>query len=65
MKKQFMCSYFNIYELDAFFLVTNASRHRAFNRVERRMAPISKELGGVLLEQEHFGVHFDDKGSAI
>ena len=29
------------------------------------MAPISKELGGVLLEHKHFGVHFDDKGSAI
>ena len=32
-------------------------------RVERRMAPLSKRLGGVLLEHKYFGTHLDDKGS--
>ena len=56
--------YFNTYNLDAFFLVTNAPRFSAFN-IERRMVPLSKDLDGVLLEHEHFGVHLDDKGNTI
>ena len=56
--------YFNTYDLDAFFLVTNIPGHSAFNRVERRMAARSKELGGVSPEHKHFGVHLDDKGNA-
>ena len=51
--------------MDAFFLVTNAPGRSAFNRVERRMAPLSKELSGVLLEHEHFGSHLDDRGNTI
>ena len=51
--------------MNAFLLVANAPGRSAFNRVDRRMAPLSKELGGVSLEQEHFGVHFDDKGNTI
>ena len=31
--------YFHTYDLDAFFLVTNAPGRSAFSRVERRMAP--------------------------
>ena len=46
----FAIDYFHTYDLDAFFLVTNAPGRSAFNRVERRMAPLSKELSGVLLE---------------
>ncbi|GBP50086.1 hypothetical protein EVAR_17347_1 [Eumeta japonica] len=30
--------------------------------VERRMAPLSKRLAGVILPHEHFGSHLDDKG---
>ena len=51
--------------LDAFFLVTNAPGRNAFNRVDRRMASFSKELGGVLLKHEDFGAHLDDKGNTI
>ena len=40
--------YFNTHDLDAFFLVTNAPGRSAFNRIKRRVAPLSKELGGVL-----------------
>ena len=56
---------FNTYDLDVFFLLKNASGRSAFNRVERRKAPLNIELGGVLLEHEHFGVHLDDKGDTI
>ena len=35
--------YFNTFDVHAFFLVTNAPGRSAFNRVERRMAPLSKE----------------------
>ena len=57
--------YSNTYDLDAFFLVTNAPGRSTFSRVKRKMAPLSKELGGVLLELEHFGAHLDDKGNTI
>ena len=33
--------YFNTYDLDAFFLVTNAPGCSAFKRAERRIAPLS------------------------
>ena len=29
------------------------------------MAPLCKELGGVLLEIKYFGAHLDDKGNTI
>ena len=29
------------------------------------MAPLCKELGGVLPEHQHFGAHLDDKGNTI
>ena len=63
-KNNLMCRYFNINDLDAFFLVTNAPGRSAFNSVERRMASFSKELG-VLLKHEDFGAHLDDKGNTI
>ena len=59
----FTVDYFNLYDLYALFFVTNAPGLNTFNRVERRMAPLSKELGGVLLEHKHFGAHLDDKGN--
>ena len=62
----FAVDYFNTYDLDAFFLVTNAPGLSAFNRAERRMVPLKKELSGVLLVQhEHCGAHLDDKGNTI
>ena len=29
------------------------------------MAPLSKELAGVILEHQHFGTHLDDRGNTI
>lgn len=61
----YVVNYFSTYDLDAFFLVTNAPECREFNRVERTMARLSKELGDTLPEHKHFGAYLDDKGSRI
>ena len=51
--------------MDAFFLATNAPGRSAFNRVERRMVKLSKELSGVILQHDKFGSHLDGKGETI
>ena len=56
--------YFSIYNLDAFF-ARNVPGHSAFNTVKRRKASLSKDLGGVLFEHEHSGVHVEEKGNSI
>lgn len=53
--------YFLKYDLDAFITVTNSPHRSCFNRVERRMAPLSRELSGVLLPHDHFGNHLNAK----
>ena len=49
--------YFCEHDLDAYFLATNAPGRSAFNRAERRMSNLSKELSGVILPHDHFGTH--------
>ena len=53
---------FQVDDLDALFIATNAPGRSAFNRVERRMAPLSRELSGVLLPHDHYGTHLDSQG---
>lgn len=53
------------HNLDALFVVTNAPGRSAFNRVERRMAPLSRELAGLILPHEKFGSHLDSQGRTI
>ncbi|KAL4719432.1 hypothetical protein ACJJTC_009058 [Scirpophaga incertulas] len=48
--------------LDAVFVATNAPGRSAFNRVERRMAPLSLPLSGLVLPHDTFGNHLDAKG---
>ena len=43
---------FKDHNLDALFVATNAPGHSAYNRVERRMAPLSRELAGVVLPHD-------------
>ena len=57
--------YFNTFDLDGIFIATNAPGRSAFNRCERRMAPLSRELSGVILEHDRFGTHLDNKGNTI
>lgn len=63
--KNFAIQHFKKYNLDALFIATNAPGRSAYNRVERRMAPLSKRLSGVILPHEHFGSHLDNKGITI
>lgn len=49
------------HNLDALFIATNAPGSSAFNRLERRMAPLSKELVGLIIPHDHFGSHLDSQ----
>lgn len=58
-------NHFIKYDLDAIFLFTNAPGRSAFNRVERRMAPLSRELSGVILPHDTYGSHLDGSGRTV
>ena len=58
-------SYFLKHNLDAFYLTTNAPGRSAFNRVERRMAPLSHDLAGVVLTHDTFGSHLNNKNETV
>lgn len=51
--------------LDANFVVTNAPGRGAFNRIERRMVPLSKQLSGVILRHGAHGSHLDERGKTM
>ncbi|KAL4719530.1 hypothetical protein ACJJTC_016604 [Scirpophaga incertulas] len=53
--------HFKDFDLDAVYIPTNAPGRSAFNRVERRMAPLSRELTGVVLKHDNFGSHLGNK----
>ncbi|KAL9693760.1 hypothetical protein quinque_013045 [Culex quinquefasciatus] len=48
--------------LDCLFIATNAPGRSAFNVVERRMAPLSRQLSGVVLPHDRYGSHLDASG---
>ena len=57
---------FNIFkehDLDFLFCVYNASGLSAYHFIERRMAPLSAALAGVVLPHDHFGSHLDASGN--
>lgn len=60
-----MINHFKRYDLDALFVATNAPGRSAFNRIERRMAPLSKELSGLILNHDHYGSHLNSKNQTI
>jgi len=51
--------------LDALFIVTNALGRSSYNRVERRMAPLSHELAGLILHREHYGSHLNSYSKTV
>ncbi|XP_032779890.2 uncharacterized protein LOC116918320 [Daphnia magna] len=53
------------HNLDAIFIACNAPGRSAFNRVERRMAPLSRDLSGLILPHEHFGSHLNNSGLTV
>jgi hypothetical protein len=44
------------------YRTTNAPSRGAFNRIKRRIAPLSRELSGLIQSHEHFGSHLDSQG---
>lgn len=51
--------------LDCLFIATNAPGRSAFNVVERRMAPLSRQLSGVVLPHDRYGSHLDASGKTV
>ncbi len=47
------------------FIATKAPGRSAYNRVKRRMAPLSKRLSGVILPHEHYGSHLNNQEITI
>lgn len=45
-----------------FFIFSGRS---AFNRVERRMAPLSRELSGIVIPHDKFGSHLNPAGKTV
>lgn len=57
--------HFKVFNLDALFIIRNAPGRSPYNRVERRMAPLSRELAGLILPHDHFGSHLNSSGEVI
>jgi hypothetical protein len=53
---------FKKHNLDALYLAANAPKRSAFNWVERRMAPLTAALTGVILPHDTYGTHLDSQG---
>ena len=58
-------SLFKELKLDALIHGVNAAGLSAFNPVERRMAPLSHDLIGIILPHDTFGTHLDDNGKTL
>jgi hypothetical protein len=56
---------FKKYDLDVIIVATNAPGRSAFNPIERRMAPLSKSLAGVILPIATYGTHLNKSGDTI
>lgn len=56
---------FTKYDFDAYFVINNAPHQSAFNRVERRMSKLSKELSGIILPHDHFDTHLDGQDNTV
>lgn len=53
------------FDLDFLVVVTNAPSRSAFNPVERRMAPLSKRMAGLVLPHNFHGEHLDKNHKTI
>lgn len=62
---KYACANFLYLKLDALFVATQAPGRSAYNPVERRMAPLSRFLAGIILPYETFGSHLNSQGLTI
>ena len=51
---------FRNHKLDGLFVFCNAPRLSAYNKVERRMAALSKDTAGIILLSDTFGNHLNE-----
>lgn len=58
-------SLFKTFNLNVLIHGINASGSSVFNPVERRMAPLSHDLAGLVLQHDSFGNHLDASGKTI
>ncbi|CAG8550095.1 7005_t:CDS:2 [Dentiscutata heterogama] len=56
---QMMVDHFTKYDLDTIIVACFAPHQSASNPVERRMAPLSHDLAGIILPHDTFGSHLD------
>ena len=56
---------FKALNLDVYIHATNAAGLSAFNPVERRMAPLSHDLVGLILKYDTYGSHLDSSGNTV
>ena len=59
------CKTFHEMGLDCYIEVTNAPGLSAYNRCERRMYHLSKEMTALVLPYETFGKHLNSSGDTI
>ena len=52
-------------KLDVLLHGVNAASLSAFNPVERRMAPLSHDIAGVILQHDSYGNHLDANGKTV
>uniref|UniRef100_A0AC35FWU4 Uncharacterized protein n=1 Tax=Panagrolaimus sp. PS1159 TaxID=55785 RepID=A0AC35FWU4_9BILA len=53
------------YNIDLFIVATHAPGQSAYNAVERRMAPLSKALTGVILPYDTYGSHLNSSHKTV
>lgn len=53
------------HDVDGIFVFCNAPGFSAYNKVERRMAPLSKETAGIILPFDEFGSHLDASNKTV
>ena len=53
---------FKQFDLDSVFVVMMYPGGSAFNPSERRMAPLSHDIAGLILSHEHYGSHLNSEG---
>ena len=59
------CNLFKKEDIDGIFVFTNAPGFSEFNKVERRMAPLSKDTEGIILPFNTFGNQHDSNNKTV
>ena len=57
--------FFRLLDLDVLLHGLNAAGLLALNPFKRRMAPLSRDLAGIVLPHDYFGNHLDSSGKTI